>query len=66
MKVPGGAQNPVTLKYDDSNPYGSAYTIMKMCTADPRTTGEQFKLGQSPANVMPTGITADGGSTRRA
>ncbi len=61
MKVPGGAQNPVTLKYDDTPFYGDMYTTMKMCTADPRTPGEEFKLGQSPANVMPPGMTAYGG-----
>jgi hypothetical protein len=62
MKVPGGAQNPVSLQYDDTNPYGSQYTPMKMCTEDPRTTpGEGFELAEDPANVMPSGTTAYGG-----
>ncbi len=61
MKVAGGAQNPVTLKYDDTPFYGDAYTPMKMCTADPRATGEEFALGEDPTNVMPPGMTAYGG-----
>lgn len=56
----GGAQNPVTLRYDDSKPYGSNMSTMKMCTADPRLAGEDFQLAVNPATVMPPGTNADG------
>jgi hypothetical protein len=50
-----GAQNPVTLKYDDTKPYGDSLAPMKMCTSDPRS-GE-FGLAVNPATVMPSGET---------
>jgi hypothetical protein len=55
-----GAQNPVTLQYDDSKPYGDNMSTMKMCTADPRLAGQDFQLAVNPATVMPSGTNADG------
>jgi len=53
----GGAQNPVALKYDDFPPYGDIFSVMKMCTGDPRTSGQEFGLAVNPATVMPSGET---------
>jgi hypothetical protein len=53
----GGAQNTVTLSYDDVAPYdGADKRLMLQCDSDPRD-GE-FGLGPNPDSVLPTGETS--------
>ena len=48
-------QNPITLRYDDTYPYGDVTQEMPMCIRDPRPdpVNHPFVLGSNPASVLP-------------